>query len=44
MADPKQFDSDPDPAFHFDSDPDSAFHFDSDPDHGTFCTNFENQY
>jgi hypothetical protein len=34
VADPKPFDTDPDPAFHFDTDPDPAFQFDTrtDPD------------
>ncbi len=34
VADPDQFDTDPDPAFPFDTDPDldPAFQFDTDPD------------
>ncbi len=32
IADPNNFDPDPNPAFHFDSDSDQTFHFDSDSD------------
>jgi hypothetical protein len=35
VADPHDFNADPDPAFHFNADTDTytAFHFDADPDH-----------
>ena len=36
MADPKRFDSDPDP--------DPAFPFDSDPDPGSYRRNYEKKY